>query len=223
MKDIHLAASLLLLRNSKEQMEVLLLRRSSELVFAPAQWVFPGGRVDAVDFDNGFYGSEAEAVIAATARASIRETKEEAGIDIDDSELLYFAHWTTPPNNPRRFATWFFVTEMGHEQPIQVDQSEIVDYCWITPKAALARQKVGDLPMMPPAFVALTDLSFFNSVEDALAHYCARGCVAVCLPGVNAEGQREGTVVLSDSKHCTQWPETSHRRWLLNESAKFNT
>ncbi len=74
-------------------LHVLMLRRTARLVFAPAAWVFPGGRVDPEDhhgeFDTMFTGlSDAEATAIldvplgglAWWLAACRETFEEAGL-----------------------------------------------------------------------------------------------------------------------------------------------
>lgn len=74
-------------------LHVLMLRRTARLVFAPAAWVFPGGRVDPEDhhdqFDTMFTGlSDAEATTIldvpfgglAWWLAACRETFEEAGL-----------------------------------------------------------------------------------------------------------------------------------------------
>ncbi|MDX1494468.1 MAG: NUDIX domain-containing protein, partial [Longimicrobiales bacterium] len=43
------AATIVLLRDGKEGMEVLLMRRSRRAGFVPGAYVFPGGRVDSAD------------------------------------------------------------------------------------------------------------------------------------------------------------------------------
>ena len=46
------AATVVVIRETanKTDLEVLLLKRNSKLVFHGGHWVFPGGRVDAADF-----------------------------------------------------------------------------------------------------------------------------------------------------------------------------
>ncbi len=43
---IRLAATAVLLRNSEQGLETLLLRRNAKLAFAGGAWVFPGGAID---------------------------------------------------------------------------------------------------------------------------------------------------------------------------------
>src|SRR5687767_9702722 len=84
---------------------ILMLRRHSRLEFAGDMWVFPGGRLDPDDTDP----DAPHEVAAAARRAAIREAAEETGLDVIPGDLVWFAHWTAPPQSPKRFATWFFL------------------------------------------------------------------------------------------------------------------
>lgn len=88
---VHAAATVMLLRGGDAGVEVLMLRRHPESVFAADAWVFPGGRVDPVDqvVDGIVVGpSDADASRALGLRsgglafwvAAARECFEEAGI-----------------------------------------------------------------------------------------------------------------------------------------------
>jgi 8-oxo-dGTP pyrophosphatase MutT (NUDIX family) len=48
-RPMRAAATVLLLRESAGQLEVLMMRRGAGLAFMAGMWVFPGGRVDAAD------------------------------------------------------------------------------------------------------------------------------------------------------------------------------
>src|SRR4030095_10760643 len=78
-------------------LEVLLVQRSAELAVHGGAWVFPGGKLEAVDHEG------AGDLEAAARRAAGRETVEEIGVEVV-SELVTIAHWTTPAEAPRRFA-----------------------------------------------------------------------------------------------------------------------
>lgn len=74
------AASVVVVRNGPQGVEVLLLRRASKAAFAPDRYVFPGGSVDASDqrlpaIETGkhFAGAVDDVVVAG-----VRETCEEA-------------------------------------------------------------------------------------------------------------------------------------------------
>jgi 8-oxo-dGTP pyrophosphatase MutT (NUDIX family) len=90
------AATLILLREGEEGMEVLLMRRTRNAGFVPGAYVFPGGRVDAADADpslldrlDGLSPREAERRLELAAAhppavayyvAALREAFEETGI-----------------------------------------------------------------------------------------------------------------------------------------------
>ena len=71
------AATVVLVRDGDDGLEVLLARRSSKLAFHGGAWVFPGGRIDPDD-----YAGAPDDVFAAAQRAAAREAKEEAGVDV---------------------------------------------------------------------------------------------------------------------------------------------
>lgn len=166
---IRQAATLVLLRDGREGLETLLLRRSPQLDFASGAWVFPGGRVD--DADHQQAGGVAE---RAARIAAVRETQEEAALQVNPDPLVYFAHWTTPVGAPRRYATWFFATALKDADAVVVDGSEIDAFEWVRPATALELHQRGGLPMMPPTFITLQQLSQSRSAAQALDAFAAR-------------------------------------------------
>ena len=110
------AATAVLLRDGAAGLETLMLRRDTGLAFAGGMWVFPGGRLDPGDYGPGVDPETAlpDQVLTAASRAAVREAEEEAGLQLDPSALVHFAHWTAPVGPPRRFVTWFF---MGRASP----------------------------------------------------------------------------------------------------------
>ena len=160
------AATVVLLRDAEDGIEVLLLRRNSKLRFAAGAWVFPGGKVD--QDDSPHHAADAQ----ETARhAAVREAAEEAQVQLDVSQLVVISHWTTPLISPRRFATWFFVATVESGQPIVVDGSEILEHRWLTPRQALEAYQSDQMPMIVPTYVTLQELLTFNDGEQTLAHY----------------------------------------------------
>jgi len=137
-------------RDGQRSLEVLLLRRNENIAFHGGAWVFPGGRVDAAD---GELAAVSELEIAK--RAAVRETYEETGLSVRAEDMLPFAHWTTPVDLPKRFATWFFACIAGERGTVRIDNSEIVDYRWLTPGAALDLHAAGELDLPAPTYVTL--------------------------------------------------------------------
>jgi 8-oxo-dGTP pyrophosphatase MutT (NUDIX family) len=159
---VHPAATTLLLRDTAAGLQTLLMQRALELVFHGGAWVFPGGRVEASDLTG-------EDALGAARRAAVRETYEEAGLVLLADRLVYFSHWTTPPERTRRFATWFFVAQVAPELEVVVDGGEMHAYCWLSPRDALQRHARGELELPPPTFVSLSVLSRCSSADEVLA------------------------------------------------------
>lgn len=162
------AATVVLVRESSQaqDIEVLLLLRNSKLAFHGGHWVFPGGRVDREDFQSTGDGLEFQ----AAQRAAVRETFEEAGIQISESQLVHTAHWTTPPNLPRRFCTWFFVCLMTESVTVNVDNAEILDHRWISPSMALAEADTEKFVLPNPTTVTLQDIAPFKTISGLHEH-----------------------------------------------------
>lgn len=142
------AATVVLLRDGSQGLELLYLKRNSELAFFGGAWVFPGGRIDPKDFDQA--GS---ADLETAARfAAVREAKEEANVGLDPDDFVLFSEWTTPPGRPRRFRTWFYLAAVDQHE-IEVDGGEIHDYRWIRPEQALSERQNGEIELPGPTFV----------------------------------------------------------------------
>lgn len=157
------AATVVLAResDSKSGIEVLLLRRNSKLVFHGGHWVFPGGRIDKEDFA----AADTDLEFHAARQAAVRETREEAGISIDPERLIHTAHWTTPPKLPRRFCTWFFVCTLRERVEVTVDNDEILDFRWLSPRQALLEAENQELVLPQPTRVTLIDIAAINSLD----------------------------------------------------------
>lgn len=135
------AASLILLRDGADGLEVLIGRRGHGARFMPGRYVFPGGRVTAEDahpWDGELADREAPYFLALK-RAALRETFEETGLVVGEPrrkpanangtlspvEEAYRAHGVapapdllrlvgraiTPTASPIRFHARFFVAD----------------------------------------------------------------------------------------------------------------
>ncbi len=78
------AATLMLLRDGADGLEVLLVQRNPEQRFMGGAWVFPGGALHGEDGD--------------LAAAAVREMAEEAAVTVD----LELAHALLPLDHPAR-------------------------------------------------------------------------------------------------------------------------
>lgn len=206
------AATVVLMRQSDGAPEILLLRRSSKLAFHGGAWVFPGGRVDAGEGDGE----------AGARRAAVREAREEAGLEVDPAALVPLAHWTTPEGQPRRFATWFFVAELGRAE-VRVDGGEIHAYRWSGADEALAAQRSGAIELPPPTFVTLSVLARHRTPREAL-DAAAAAPPTVYLPRIVRQAEGGVSLYPGDAGWESRDPEAvgaRHRLVLLPSGWRY--
>jgi 8-oxo-dGTP pyrophosphatase MutT (NUDIX family) len=164
------AATVVPLRDGQGGLEVLLLRRSTRGTFG-GMWVFPGGQVDPDDLAGG---APETVEVDAARRAAVREAKEEAGLELDETHLVTLSFWLPPATAPRRFATWFFLAPATDDLPVVVDDDEIREHRWHTPSEAMALRNAGAIELVPPTFTTLWWLARHADVGSALAAAGAR-------------------------------------------------
>lgn len=155
------AASVIVVRDGEQGLEVLMLRRTAKASFAADAWVFPGGRVDPED------GADPLSLEAARTAAA-RETSEEAGIVVNPEDLIPYSLWCPPPESPRRFLTWFFVVAVPAQGEVTVDGGEITEHEWVRPADAIAARDAGKVTLLPPTWLTLWDLEQRADVATVL-------------------------------------------------------
>lgn len=157
------AATVLLLKNGTEGLEVLLLRRNRDLKAFGGAWVFPGGRVDAMD-------GPGQDVLERSRHAAIRETSEETSLDISKAPMETLSNWIPPKAEIRRFSTWFFLAKAPDDNVI-IDQGEIHDFQWVNPGKFIQNIPSPNIRLFPPTYISLWQLQKFQTAEDALQHF----------------------------------------------------
>jgi 8-oxo-dGTP pyrophosphatase MutT (NUDIX family) len=159
------SASVILLRDAADGLELLLVRRNPAQRFMGGYWVFPGGAVNA---------GEGEGDLAHRA-AAVRELQEEAGVSgIAAGELVKYSRWITPELIRIRFDTHFFLARAPAGTRAVPDGTECVDLRWSSPKSALEAHADGELPLVFPTIKHLQELAAFGTVEELLAAARAR-------------------------------------------------
>ncbi|MCA3178238.1 MAG: MBL fold metallo-hydrolase [Burkholderiaceae bacterium] len=200
------AATILLLRDSAEGLQVLMTRRSSTASFAPGAYVFPGGALDEADKSDA-------AVDCARARAdqddphrhyaaaALREAFEELGV------LLAYRRGTDEPVDPAAIATmdrthdgdlYAQLTRAGLE--LAIDRTGWLSH-WITDRDLPKRFDVRFfVAPMPAGQEAIADgAEQFEPVwvnpADALARH-EQGTFSMIFPTIRTlrQLQRFGTV-----------------------------
>ena len=155
-----IAATVVLLRDGADGLEVLLLERPHDRGSFAAAWVFPGGAVDPED--------EAGSDEASARVAAVREVEEETGLAVSVSDLVTVSRWTPPAGIPKRMQTWFFYAP-AVSGPVTLHPDEAIAFQWIRPADALSLHGAGELKLFPPTWVTLHELLGDASVSDALA------------------------------------------------------
>jgi 8-oxo-dGTP pyrophosphatase MutT (NUDIX family) len=148
------AASLIVLRDSPDGPEVLLVQRNPAQRFMGGAWVFPGGAVHDEDRRH--------------SRTAVREAQEEAGLELVEDSLEPFSRWITPQMVKVRFDTHFFVARAPDGAEPRCDGQECVDARWIRPANALEAGRAGELLLVFPTIKHLEQLAEFDSVDEAL-------------------------------------------------------
>ena len=177
---IRPAATVVLLRDGADGLEVWLQQRATTLAFAAGMYAFPGGRVDddedalCGDFrrfcgSRRVGGSTTWIVVRVHLAAAMRETWEESGVHLDPKSLVPWARWVTPPGDTRRFDARFYLAQCPIDQSPRPLTGEVAAGQWFVIRAAVDAFAAGDLPMWPPTISTLTSLTTFDDVASALA------------------------------------------------------
>jgi glyoxylase-like metal-dependent hydrolase (beta-lactamase superfamily II)/8-oxo-dGTP pyrophosphatase MutT (NUDIX family) len=143
--DLHLTQAIAAIRESFEELGVLLARHADGRLAGQAD-------IDAMDRRQPF---------AAQCQAR--------GLTLAADQVFVLAHWITDRDLPRRFDVPFLVARMpGGQEPV-ADEAEQFEPVWVRPADALARHRAGSFFMIFPTIRTLERLQAFASVEAVLA------------------------------------------------------
>ncbi|TDC14970.1 NUDIX domain-containing protein [Streptomyces sp. 8K308] len=191
----RVAATVLLLRDGADGLEVFLLRRRLSMAFAGGAHAFPGGAMEPGDESVRYTAArelfEETGVLLAAPAAEPGRLVAEAVTEGDPppfGELLArrglvargdllgaWARWITPEFEARRYDTWFFVAALPPGQRARNASTEADHTGWLPPALAIARYERRELLMMPPTVATLRRLLPHRTVAAALAEAAAGG------------------------------------------------
>jgi 8-oxo-dGTP pyrophosphatase MutT (NUDIX family) len=100
---------------------------------------------------------------------SLAELLADRGLALRSDLLRPFAHWITPPVEPRRYDTKFFAAALPVGQEARDVSGEADEAAWLPPGVALRELAAGSRPMLPPTSHTLGQLQSFPDVAAALA------------------------------------------------------
>ncbi|GAA4537014.1 NUDIX hydrolase [Pseudonocardia xishanensis] len=131
---------------------------------------------------------------------SLTEILVESGYVLRSDLLAPWAHWVTPPHEPRRYDTMFFVAALPAGQAADAHTTEAVEADWWHPSTALAAFDAGEMTLMPPTLLSLRDLSTFETTAEVQASCGARDLTAIH-PRFRDEDGRTHVILPDGSTH----------------------
>ena len=142
--DLHLTQAIAAIRESFEELGVLLARHAD------------GSHVTSEDI----HALDRKAPFAAQCRAR--------GLTLAGDEVFILAHWVTDRDLPRRFDVPFLVARMPDGQLPVADEAEQFEPVWVRPAEALARHEAGAFFMIFPTIRTLEKLRHYPDVQAVL-------------------------------------------------------
>ena len=142
--DLHLTQAITAIRESFEELGVLLARHAD------------GSHVNTADIA----ALDRKAPFAAQCLAR--------GLTLAGADVFVLAHWVTDRDLPRRFDVPFLVARMPEGQDPVADETEQFEPEWIRPADALAKHAAGNFFIIFPTIRTLERLQHYVTVDDAL-------------------------------------------------------
>ncbi len=105
----------------------------------------------------------------AAGEVALAEMLREEGLVLRADLLHPWAHWVTPPGEPRRYDTRFFVAEMPGGQQARDLGGEGEQARWLPAGEAVVAYRDGRTQMLPPTLVCVEELAEAASVAALLA------------------------------------------------------
>lgn len=142
----------------------------------------------------------------AAGAAEFTELLLQEHLQLDASQLIYWAHWITPSSAPRRFDTRFFAIAAPDTQVATPDLSEASDLIWMSPAQLLAASRNRTLRISQPTLYNLEDLAAAirrHSTLTELFAYESMRVVTPILPKMFREDGRMTIVMPWDPSYAS--------------------
>ena len=107
-------------------------------------------------------------------------------LELHCGELHYFSHWVTPPDQPRRYSTRFFLAALPVAQTASHCGGELTESRWITAHNALLAGRAGELRLHFPTIKTLESIARHKTFDTLMewAESCVEWGVTTMLPMV---------------------------------------
>jgi 8-oxo-dGTP pyrophosphatase MutT (NUDIX family) len=166
-------------KHSDRGLEILMLQRGTGARFMPGVWVFAGGAVEDADRERAteypVEGVDPDELAHRICAA--RELAEEAGLEVEATDLRPWSRWITPEEVPMRFDTRFYVgLAPPHAKP-EADGIEMAEARWVEPTEALSDFAEGSFELSFPTIKHLEELRNHPDADSVLADAAGRPVV----------------------------------------------
>ncbi len=142
--DLHLTQAIAAIRESFEELGVLLARHA----------------------DGSFVSTDD--VAALDRQAPFAAQCAARGLTLAGADVFVLAHWVTDRDLPKRFDVPFLVARMPEGQTPVADEAEQFEPCWVRPADALERHAAGGFFMLFPTVRTLERLQHHADVDSVL-------------------------------------------------------
>jgi 8-oxo-dGTP pyrophosphatase MutT (NUDIX family) len=118
-------------------------------------------------------------------------------------QLHYIGHWVTPPQQPKRYSTRFFLAVMPQSQVASHCGGELTNSCWMTAHDALAAGREGAIKLHFPTIKTLETIEKQKTL-DALVDWassCVQWGVTSMVPVIIERDGRQEIVLPGDKDY----------------------
>ena len=176
-KDQHLTQAIAAIRESFEELGVLLARHA----------------------DGRFASSDDIATL--DRHQPFGAQCSERGLTLAADQVFVLAHWITDRDLPRRFDVPFLVARMPQGQVPVADEAEQFEPLWVRPADALERHRAKAFFVIFPTIRTLERLQKFASVDDVLAACASERPLWTSCPRAGLLGGKEARFMESEASY----------------------
>lgn len=140
---------------------------------------------------------EADRVALEQRRGGFADLLARRGLTLRSDLLLPWSRWITPEFEPRRFDTYFFVALLPEGQRTRDVSGEADHTLWVRPADALSRAAAGELTMLPPTLVSLSQVAACGDLAGVARAAATRDAATPVTPRLDEPDDGEPRFVLA--------------------------
>jgi 8-oxo-dGTP pyrophosphatase MutT (NUDIX family) len=165
-------------------------------VFEEAGVLLAGPQLGLVVGDVSGDDWEAAREALVTHRTALADLLRARQLTVRSDLLLPWSRWITPEFEPRRFDTYFFVALLPEGQRTRDVSGEADHTMWIRPADALARAAAGEMALLPPTMVTLSELGTCPDLAAVPAAAAGRDAATAIMPRLELPAGGQARFVL---------------------------